>query len=69
VGFKIDTNKDCLTNPLDCRDVEDRFGHCLLRVIPHDIDWAIRPPGVWYISTSLVIPRVIFKKPKKMAKT
>jgi hypothetical protein len=43
--------KDCVTNPLDGRDVpvlslslEDRVGHCHLRVIPRDMDWAVRPP-------------------------
>jgi hypothetical protein len=44
VGFRIDTNKDCLTNSLDGRDVEDRFGHCHLRVISCDMDRAVRPP-------------------------
>jgi hypothetical protein len=44
VGFRIDTNKDCLTNLLDGRDVEDRVGHCHLRVIPCNMDWAVPPP-------------------------
>jgi hypothetical protein len=69
MGFRIDTNKDCLTNPLDGRDVEDRVGHCFLRVIPRYMDWAVRPPefplvGVWYISTSRLIPRVIWRRKK-----
>ena len=34
MGFGIDTNNYCLTNPLAGRDVEDRVGHCHLRVIP-----------------------------------
>jgi hypothetical protein len=44
VGVRIDINKDCLTNPLDGTDVEERVGHCHLRVIPRDMDWAVPPP-------------------------
>jgi hypothetical protein len=44
MGLRIDTNKDCLSNPLDGRGVEDRVGHYFLRVIPRDMYWAVRPP-------------------------
>jgi hypothetical protein len=69
MGFTIDTNNHCLTNPLDGRDVEDRVGHCFLRVSPGDMDWTVPPPdpplvGVLYISTSCFIPRGICKQTK-----
>jgi hypothetical protein len=74
VGLGIDTNKDCLTNPLDGRDVEDRVGHCFLRVIPRDMDWAIRPPdppprrSLVHFNVLCYSSRYL-QKQKKMAKT